>query len=33
VEIEGYIVEIPEGGINEYVFVATKVFENYKMSI
>jgi hypothetical protein len=32
-EIEGYVVDIPEGNINEYVFVATKVFENYKMSI
>jgi hypothetical protein len=30
VEIEGYVVEMPT---NEYVFVATKVFENYKMSI
>jgi hypothetical protein len=33
VEIEGYVVEIPENGFNDYVFVATKVFENYKMSI
>lgn len=30
VEIEGYVVEMPTG---EYVFVATKVFENYKMTI
>ena len=30
VEIEGYVVEM---STNEYVFVATKVFENYKMSI
>jgi hypothetical protein len=33
VEIEGYVVEIPQSTFNEYVFVATKVFENYKMSI
>ena len=30
VEIEGYVVEM---STNEYVFVTTKVFENYKMSI
>jgi hypothetical protein len=39
VEIEGYVMEVPphtdfnESSFDEYVFVATKVFEQYKMSI
>ena len=39
VEIEGYIMEVPphtdfnESSFDEYVFMATKVFEKYKMSI
>lgn len=39
VEIEGYIVEVPphtefnENSFEQYIFIATKVFESYKFSI
>lgn len=33
VEIEGYIEEVPQGSFSEYIFVATKVFEQHKFVI